>query len=62
MPHALRPVFDLTVLDAEAPRGNPALQVSVLLTGDGPLLGTGNSCRELVRRSGRGAEVVMRAP
>lgn len=60
VPHAFQPVFDLTVLDAEAYAGNPALKVPVLVTGDGPLFGTENICRELVRRSGRGAEVVLR--
>lgn len=60
VPHAFRPVFDLTALDAEAYAGNPALKVPVLVTGDGPLFGTENICRELVRRSGRGAEVVLR--
>src|SRR4051794_6767221 len=60
VPHAFRPVFDLAALDAEAYAGNPALKVPVLLTEEGPLLGTENICRELVRRSGRGAEVVLR--
>ena len=60
VPHAFRPVFDLTALDAETYAGNPALKVPVLVTGDGPLFGTENICRELVRRSGRGAEVVLR--
>ncbi|HEX3474860.1 MAG TPA: glutathione S-transferase family protein [Kofleriaceae bacterium] len=60
VPHRFEPVFDLTVLDAGAYAGNPALKVPVLVTGDGPLFGTENICRELVRRSGRGAEVVLR--
>jgi glutathione S-transferase len=60
VPHAFRPVFDLTALDAETYAGNPALKVPVLVTGDGPLFGTENICRELVRRSGCGAEVVLR--
>jgi glutathione S-transferase len=60
VPHAFQPVFDLTALDAETYAGNPALKVPVLVTGDGPLFGTDNICRELVRRSGRGAEVVLR--
>jgi glutathione S-transferase len=60
VPHAFRPVFDLTALDAETYAGNPALKVPVLVTPDGPLFGSENICRELVRRSGRGAEVVLR--
>lgn len=60
VPHAFQPVFDLTTLDVEAYAGNPALKVPVLVTEAGPLFGTENICRELVRRSGRGAEVVMR--
>jgi len=60
VPHAFQPVFDLTALDPETYAGNPALKVPVLVTGDGPLFGTENICRELVRRSGRGAEVVLR--
>src|SRR5678815_1962623 len=54
VPHAFQPVFDLTALDAETYAGNPALKVPVLV------IGAENICRELVRRSGRGAEVVLR--
>lgn len=57
--HGFRPVFDLTVLDADAYAGNPALKVPILVDEKGPLFGTENICRELVRRSGK-TNVTMR--
>jgi glutathione S-transferase len=60
VPHAFRPVLDLTTLDASAYAGNPALKIPILVDERGPLFGAENICRELVRRSGRGADVVMR--
>lgn len=58
--HAFQPVFDLTTLDTAAYAGNPALKIPILVDDEGPLFGAENICRELVRRSGRDAEVVMR--
>jgi glutathione S-transferase len=58
--HAFRPVLDMTSLDPATFAGNPALKVPVLITAEGPLLGTENICRDLTRRSGRRASVVLR--
>ena len=58
--HAFRPVLDLSVVDPGAYAGNPALKVPVLVDERGPLFGTENVCRELARRSGRRASVVLR--
>lgn len=60
VPHTFRPVFDITTLDSAAYADNPALKIPILVDDRGPLFGAENICRELVRRSGRGAEVVMR--
>jgi glutathione S-transferase len=60
VPHAFRPVLDMTSLDAAAYAENPALKVPVLVDEQGPLFGTENICRELVRRSGNASKVVMR--
>src|SRR3569623_13339 len=60
VPHAFRPVFDMTTTDPGAYAGNPALKVPVLLDAQGPLYGTENICRALTRRSGLGQRVVLR--
>jgi len=60
VPHAFRPVLDITSLDAATYGGNPALKVPVLLDADGPLVGTENICQELVRRSQTRSMVVLR--
>jgi glutathione S-transferase len=60
VPHTFRPVFDMMTLDATAYADNPTLKVPILLDERGPLFGTENICRELVRRSGNAASVVMR--
>jgi glutathione S-transferase len=60
VPHAFQPVFDLTSLDRAVYADNPALKVPILVDDDGPLFGTENICRELVRRSGKAAAVVLR--
>jgi glutathione S-transferase len=60
VPYTFRPVFDITSLDAAAYADNPALKVPILVDGGGPLFGTENICRELLRRSGRASNVVMR--
>lgn len=60
VPHAFRPVFDLTSLDAAAYAGNPALKIPVLVDERGPLFGAENICRELARRSGKASGVVLR--
>ena len=60
VPHGFRPVLDLTTLDQTAYADNPALKVPVLVDAQGSLFGTENICRELTRRSGHGARVVLR--
>jgi glutathione S-transferase len=58
--HEFQPVFDITSMDSAVYGENPALKVPVLVDERGPLFGTENICRELVRRSARGARVVLR--
>lgn len=58
--HAFRPVRDLTSVDRDDYAGNPALKIPILVDERGPLFGTENICRELVRRSGRASDVVLR--
>lgn len=58
--HAFRPVFDITSLDAAVYAHNPALKVPILVDERGPLFGTENICRELVRRSGGASKVALR--
>jgi glutathione S-transferase len=60
VPHAFKPVFDLTSLDTTVYADNPALKVPALVTDEGPLFGTENICRELVRRASPEAPVVLR--
>jgi len=60
VPHAFRPVLDITSLDAPNYADNPALKVPILVDERGPLFGTENICRELVRRAGSKRTVVMR--
>jgi glutathione S-transferase len=60
VPHAFRPVLDLTSQDAAAYAGNPALKVPVLVDADGPLFGTENICRALAQRAEARARVVLR--
>jgi glutathione S-transferase len=60
VPYELRPVLDMTALEQGNYADNPALRVPILIDEQGPLYGTENICRELVRRSGRAALVVMR--
>ncbi len=60
VPHVFQPVFDLTALDVSVYAGNPALKIPILVDEHGPLFGTENICRELVRRSTSAARVVMR--
>ena len=58
--HVFQPVFDITALEMGAYAGNPALKIPVLVDEQGPLFGTENICRELVRRAGRTTSVVLR--
>jgi glutathione S-transferase len=58
--HAFRPVLDITSLDSANYADNPALKVPSFIDEQGALFGTENICRELVRRSGRRSNVVMR--
>lgn len=60
VPYELRPVLDLTALEQRNYADNPALRVPILIDEQGPLYGTENICRELVRRSGHAVLVVMR--
>jgi glutathione S-transferase len=58
--HAFRPVLDITSVDTANYADNPALKVPILVDDRGPVFGTENICRELVRRSGRSSNIVMR--
>src|SRR5262245_36468073 len=58
--HSFRIVFDIMSLDTATFADNPALKVPVLVDRDGALFGSENICRELVRRAGKRAEVVLR--
>jgi glutathione S-transferase len=60
VPHAFRPVLDMTTLDAAAYGDNPALKVPILVDAQGPLFGTENICRQLARLSGQRERVVLR--
>jgi glutathione S-transferase len=60
VPHAFRPVLDITTLDAAAYGDNPALKVPILVDERGPLFGTENICLELARLSGKASRVVLR--
>lgn len=59
--HGFRPVLDLTARDPGAYADNPALKLPVLVDERGPLFGTENICRALLRRAGKTvASVIMR--
>jgi glutathione S-transferase len=58
--HAFRPVLDMSSLNAADYADNPALKVPILVDEHGALFGTENICRELARRAGGGAKVVLR--
>lgn len=60
VPHTVKPVLDLTTLDAAAYANNPALKIPILIDEHGPLFGTENICRELLRRAEHRGLVVMR--
>jgi glutathione S-transferase len=60
IPHAFRPVLDLSTLDAREYAGNPALKIPVLVDEHGPLFGTENICRALVRRAGSPPGAILR--
>jgi glutathione S-transferase len=60
VPHAFRPVFDMTSLATAGYADNPALKVPILVDEHGPLFGSENICRELMRQSRTMAGVVMR--
>ena len=60
VPHTFRPVLDIMSLDQSTFADNPALKIPILVDERGPLFGTENICRELVRRSKKEAKVVMR--
>ena len=53
VPHTFRPVLDITALDPAGYADNPALKIPILIDEHGPLFGTENICRELVRRSSK---------
>lgn len=54
------PLYDITSMRVEEYGGNPALKVPVLVDAAGPVFGSENVCRELVRRAGAESRVVMR--
>lgn len=58
--HAFRVVADLRSLDAPDYAENPALKIPILVDEHGPLFGSENVCRELARRCGLRARVVLR--
>jgi len=60
VPHAFRPVLDMTTLEPGNYADNPALKIPVLIDEHGHLFGTENICRELARRSGQRDRVVLR--
>jgi len=60
VPHAFRPVLDLTSRDRAAYADNPALKVPILIDELGPLFGTENICRALAERSPHAARTVLR--
>jgi len=60
VPYAFRPVFDIQSMERTTYDGNPALKVPVLVDEQGALFGTENICREIVRRSGRAGDAVLR--
>jgi glutathione S-transferase len=59
VPHAFRPVLDMTSPDPATYADNPALKVPVLVDAEGALFGTENICRALARRSGARSRVVL---
>src|SRR5262245_34260782 len=60
VPHTFRPVLDIMSLDSATFSNNPALKIPVLVDESGPLFGTENICRELVRRATRRSEMFLR--
>jgi glutathione S-transferase len=60
VPHAFRAVLDITTTAPASYADNPALKIPILIDEHGPLFGTENICRELVRRSTGSRNVVMR--
>lgn len=58
--HLFRPVFDIASLEPATFADNPALKIPILVDESGPLFGTENICRELLRRRTNGAQVVLR--
>jgi glutathione S-transferase len=60
VPHTFQPVLDLTSLDAASYADNPALKVPILIDAQGPLYGTENICRALVRRAADPKHVLLR--
>lgn len=60
VPHTFRPVLDLKSTDPGNYADNPALKIPVWIDDRGPLFGSENIYAELVRVSGRRADVVLR--
>jgi len=58
--HRFQPVFDLTSSEPNDYAGNPALKIPALVDEEGALYGCENIVRELTRRSGERARVVLR--
>lgn len=59
--HQFRPILEIGSLDPAVFGDNPALKMPILVDEQGPLFGTENICRELLRKSGQQrARFVMR--
>lgn len=54
-----QPLFDMSTLERSVYGDNPALKIPVLVDEHGPLFGTENICRALVRHSGAGSSRVV---
>lgn len=51
--HQFRPILEIGSLDPAVFGENPALKMPILVDEQGPLFGTENICRELLRKSGQ---------
>lgn len=52
VPCEFEPVPDMTVIDAQAYGGNPALKLPILMIDGAPLFGAANLCRAIAERAG----------
>ena len=56
--YGLRPVYDMTALDAESYANNPALKLPILHRGENVLFGALNVCRAIAETAGASADIV----